>query len=106
MNISNLFMFLTFDVMGDLSFGKPFGMLETEGLNGSDSFIKTMHGFTRVIGSVSHVPWFMRLLQWLPGCLSGEFINFERWCGHMVEKRKQASARRYMIIVNRCSTSW
>ncbi|KAH0614555.1 uncharacterized protein H6S33_000191 [Morchella sextelata] len=81
-------MFLTFDVMGDLAFGKPFGMLETEGLNGSDMFIKTMHGFSRVVGSVSNVPWFMLLLQWLPG-LSGEFGNFERWCGHMVEKRKQ-----------------
>jgi hypothetical protein len=91
MNISNLFMFLTFDVMGDLAFGKPFGMLETEGLNGSDRFIKTMHGFSRVVGSVSNVPWFMLLLQWLPG-LSGEFGNFERWCGHMVEKRKQLSA--------------
>lgn len=78
MNISNLFMFLTFDVMGDLAFGKPFGILETEGLDGADSFIKTMHGFTRVVGSVSHVPWFMFLLQWLPGSLSGEFDNFER----------------------------
>lgn len=88
MNMTDWFGFFTFDFMGDLAFGTPFGLLESKGKNGSDRYVKTMHASMMFVGVLGNVSWFMRLVQWLPG-MSGAHGRFRDWCAGMANKRKQ-----------------
>lgn len=89
-NMTQWFNCFTFDFMGDLAFGKSFGLLESKGTNGSDRFMTTMHSNMAIVGMLGHVGWFIRLTLWIPG-MSGARGKFDAWCGEMVEKRKQVS---------------
>ncbi|OAL50229.1 cytochrome P450 67 [Pyrenochaeta sp. DS3sAY3a] len=74
MNVSKWSMFYTFDVMGDLGFGKPFSNMVT---GKEHPGIHAMHKHLWVLGVVATISWFPRLLSAIPGSDVGlaEFLD-------------------------------
>ena len=81
-------MFLTFDIMGKVGFGKENRQLE------SDSelpAIKGLHDNMGVIGLLSPVPWVIGMLLAIPG-LSGSYGLFMDYCAKQVDEKRRVSA--------------
>jgi hypothetical protein len=78
-------MFLTFDVMGKVGFGKDFRQLEdaTE-----LSAIKGLHDQMGVLGLLSPLPWLLAFLSAVPG-LSGSYGLFMDYCAEQVMAKKK-----------------
>ena len=83
MNVSDWFNFYSFDVMGDLAFGKPFGMLE-KGV--TSYFMKATHDDMKAIGYLGHLTWLMPLIRITPG-LNATSITFWKWTKEQIDKR-------------------
>ncbi|KAK1613515.1 benzoate 4-monooxygenase cytochrome P450 [Colletotrichum phormii] len=62
-NISDWFNFYSFDVMGDLAFGKSFGMLK-EGIK--HYFMTSLHQDMQAIGMFSHMLWLFPIFKNTP----------------------------------------
>lgn len=87
MNVSRWFNYYSFDVMGDLSFGKSFNML----VDGKDSYVLTqLHGHMMRIGLFSHLTWLFPFFKRTPG-LNAEYLKFWRWADGRVKERIQVS---------------
>lgn len=87
MDASLWFNFYSFDVMGDLSFGESFGMLD----RGKEHFIMTtLHGFMSMIGIFGHIMWMFRIFTSLP-LISAGSLKFKGWVKEMVQKRMEVS---------------
>ena len=84
MNMAKWFNYYSFDVMGDLTFGRPFDMLKT----GKDhECIKLLQDGMKPIGFLGQIPWSFPLLKTIPGAAGG--INrFIAWCASQAEERK------------------
>ncbi|KAG8163285.1 hypothetical protein KVR01_006582 [Diaporthe batatas] len=83
LNASLWFNFYSFDVMGDLSLGESFGMLD----RGESHFaMRTLHGFMFMIGVFSHVMWAFRVISNLP-IVGAENVRFKAWVAEQVKKR-------------------
>jgi hypothetical protein len=77
-------MFLTFDVMGLVGFGKDFHQLE----NATEhSAIRGLHDQMAALGLLSGVPWLLSFLGSIPG-LSGSYGLFMEYCGREVQEKK------------------
>jgi hypothetical protein len=88
MDISRWFNYYSFDVMGDLSFGKSFNML----VDGKDAYIlKQLHADMRSIGLFSHLTWLFPFVKRIPG-LNTEYLKFWTWVGESVKSRIQVSS--------------
>jgi cytochrome P450 len=74
LNMSELFNHYSFDVMGDLAFGKPFDMLTTGETHWA---IKLLNEGMDPMG-FGFPPWFFRIVIAIPGAAKGywDFINF------------------------------
>lgn len=82
-DIGKWFKYFGFDVMGDLSFGRPFDMLTT----GNPHFLFGMMESSKpVVGTLIGVPWLFILFQKLPG-ISRVRSNWISWCGVQVQER-------------------
>ena len=84
LNATKWFNYFSFDVMGDLSFGKSFNMLT----KGEEHYaIKLLHDNTRPIGILSPVPWFLHTCTKIPFAAEGvkRFLTYSEQC---VEERK------------------
>ena len=67
-NVTRLFGFFSFDVMGDLTFGKSFGMLESE----KEHFaISTLRQGMLALGIFTPAPWLFVALINIPGLMRG-----------------------------------
>lgn len=86
-DVSKWFNFYSFDVMGDLSFGKSFGMLQ-DGVK--HYFMKALHADMTSVGYLSHLVWLFPLLKITPG-LNSDHLKFWAWCRLQVELRRKVS---------------
>lgn len=78
--------FYAFDVMGALTYGRSFGMLQNAGGAGSRYFLDMTRGSMRLIGLLAHVPWTVLLLEGL-GLAGRAHADFIRWCGSIADER-------------------
>lgn len=79
--------YYSFDVMGDLSFGKSFNMLR-DGIK--HYFMRNLHANVKILGVCALVPWVLSLLKSIP-VLNSDFFEFWRWTRVQVEERRQVS---------------
>lgn len=94
LNASLWFNYYSFDVMGELAFGKSFDMLKT---GEKHHAIKLLHEGTRPVGIFSPMPWLMILMTRIPGLSAG----YQRWisfCEEQAEKRKQVFSPRPSMV--------
>lgn len=86
-NASEWFHYYSFDVMGDIAFGKSFDMIET----GKSHFaLDLLSEGMKPFGVLSPVPWIFCLLTSIPG-LGGGFKRFVDWSAEQVRERKKVS---------------
>ncbi|KAH7402975.1 putative benzoate 4-monooxygenase cytochrome P450 [Cadophora sp. MPI-SDFR-AT-0126] len=85
-------MFLSFDVMGDVGFGKDFGCLES---GTEHAAIKGVHDHMEALGILSNVPWLLNILGCIPGATAG-YTGFFSWCAAEINaKQKQWDPEQY-----------
>ncbi|KAL4919422.1 cytochrome P450 [Aspergillus aurantiobrunneus] len=78
-------MFLSFDIMGNVGFGKEFNNLST---GVEHPGIKAVHDHMAILGTMGHVPWLLNLISHLPGATSA-MAEFFKWCeDEIVQKHK------------------
>jgi hypothetical protein len=77
-------MFLTFDMMGLVGFGRDFHQLENAAEHGA---ISALHGQLALMGLLGSVPWLLSLLGSIPG-LTGSYWSFMDYCAQQVEEKK------------------
>ncbi|KAL2809999.1 cytochrome P450 [Aspergillus granulosus] len=83
MNMAKWFNYYSFDVMGDLSFGKPFNML----IDGKDTyFSQQLHEDMKAIGLFSHLTWLFPFFKRVP-LVNSDYLKFWAWVGEQVEQR-------------------
>nr|P0DPA4.1 RecName: Full=Cytochrome P450 monooxygenase FCK2; AltName: Full=Cytokinin biosynthesis protein 2 [Fusarium pseudograminearum CS3096] len=79
------FNFYSFDVMGDLAFGRTFDMLK----NGTaHPFMELVHSNMLTAGSLSHLPWIFPLLKRIP-LLNQKTLEFQGWLKQQVDWRQK-----------------
>ena len=77
--------FYSFDVMGDLAFGKSFNMVR----DGDAHFILNQLDMLKpFVGAMTCVPWMFILIQNMP-IAKTERANWINWCREQVEERKK-----------------
>jgi cytochrome P450 family 628 len=82
------FNFYSFDVMGDLAWGKSFGMLQ----NGvKHYFMKSLHADMTNVGLFSHLIWLFPLFKATP-VINHEHIRFWKWVKAQVDERRKVNA--------------
>ncbi|KAF8243151.1 cytochrome P450 [Wilcoxina mikolae CBS 423.85] len=87
-NITEFLGYYAFDVMGAISYGRSFSMLEKAGKDGSDYYMKMTHKSMRILGMLGHTPWTVLLLEKL-GAAGKEHIRFMKWCSEIAEERQK-----------------
>ncbi|KIW13029.1 hypothetical protein PV08_08216 [Exophiala spinifera] len=85
LNASKFFHFYSFDVMGDIAFGKSFGMLET---GKSNDALNLLAEGMKPLGVLTPAPWIFCVLTSIPG-LSAGFKTFVAWCAEQIQQRKK-----------------
>lgn len=83
-NVSRWFSYYSFDVMGDLAFGKSFGMLTT---GEAHYFMAKLKEGMLPLGWISPIPWIIPVFAQTP-IIGAGFRELLRWSGEQVEKRK------------------
>ncbi|KAL4910296.1 hypothetical protein BDW74DRAFT_186367 [Aspergillus multicolor] len=78
-------MFLSFDIMGTVGFGKEFNNLST---GVEHPGIKAVHDHMAILGVMGHIPWLLNIIGHLPGATSA-MAEFFSWCeDEIVQKFK------------------
>ncbi|KAH8706024.1 cytochrome P450 monooxygenase [Talaromyces proteolyticus] len=86
MNMSNWFNYYSFDVMGDLSFGKSFNML----LDGKETyFLKQLHADMKMIGIFSHLTWLFPFFKRIP-LINADYLKMWNWVRNRVKERTES----------------
>ncbi|RVX73375.1 hypothetical protein B0A52_03017 [Exophiala mesophila] len=89
-NAAQWFNYYSFDVMGDLAFGKSFDMLE----NGQKHWaIQLLNNGQRGIGIFGPVPWLFVIVSQIP-FLTKEFQKFIKFCEDMMDQRSKMKGDR------------
>lgn len=84
-DISTWAMFLSFDIMGNVGFGKEFNNLAT---GVEHPGIKAVHDHMAIVGIGGHVPWLLNLAGRIPGA-AASLAEFYNWCeDEVVQKQK------------------
>ncbi|EED15645.1 cytochrome P450, putative [Talaromyces stipitatus ATCC 10500] len=82
-DMSRWFNYYSFDVIGDLIFGKSFDMLIT----GKDAYmLKTLHKDMQSMGPFLHSMWILEIFKLIPGLNSSLLVYFE-WVKEQIENR-------------------
>ena len=84
-NVTKWSMFLSFDIMGEVGFGKDFQNLNS-GIE--HPAIKGVHDHMAVLGVLGHVPWLLNIIGRIPRA-AAEYAGFFRWCADEIERKKQ-----------------
>ncbi|KAH6967869.1 cytochrome P450 [Ilyonectria sp. MPI-CAGE-AT-0026] len=84
-NAADWFNFYSFDVMGDLAFGKSFNMLQ-DGVK--HYFMTALHASMTLNGYLSHIAWIYPFVKLIP-IINSENSKFWAWCGNQVEERSK-----------------
>lgn len=83
-NVSRWFNYYSFDVMGDLAFGKSFGMLKT---GKAHYFMAKLEEGMLPLGWISPLPWIIPVFLRAP-IIGAGFRELLRWSGEQIENRK------------------
>lgn len=94
LNIATWFNFYSFDVMGDLAFGKGFEMLK-DGV--AHYFMELSHSGIKSVAAFSHLVWIFPLLKTVP-VLNTQHLRFQAWLAERVRLRREVCLR-----VSHCS---
>ncbi|PIG82069.1 cytochrome P450 [Aspergillus arachidicola] len=86
LDVTTWSMLFTFDIMGDIGFGKDFGNLTT---GRAHSAISAVRDHMRVIAVVSHLPWLLNMLGKIPGAAAG-YQGIFKWCTDQVETKRKS----------------
>lgn len=87
------FNFYSFNVMGDLAFGRTFDMLK----NGTaHPFMELVHSNMLMAGSLSHLPWIFPLLKRIP-VLNRKNLEFQGWLKQQVDWRQKVWERQILV---------
>lgn len=78
-------MFLSFDIMGEVDFGKDFKNLRTGKENPA---IQAIHEHMTILGVLSHVPWMLYLISSIPGATAA-YAGFFKWCGSEIDSKQK-----------------
>lgn len=78
-------MFLSFDIMGDVGFGKDFDSVAS---GTEHPAIKGVHDHMAVLGVLSNVPWLLNLLACIPGATAG-YAGFFSWCANEIKAKRK-----------------
>jgi cytochrome P450 len=85
MNISDWSNYFSFDVVGDLAYGKPFDMLR----EGTAHFVvKLLANGQKGLGIFGCVPWLFVILTKIP-VLNNEYKAFLAWCEEQLTRRQK-----------------
>ncbi|KAE8333837.1 cytochrome P450 [Aspergillus sergii] len=87
LDVTTWSMLFTFDIMGDIGFGKDFGNLTT---GKAHSAISAVRDHMRVIAVVSHLPWLLNMLGKIPGAAAG-YQGIFKWCTDQVETKRKTN---------------
>ncbi|KAJ5946808.1 hypothetical protein N7454_003647 [Penicillium verhagenii] len=91
-NITTWAMFFSFDIMGNVGFGKEFNNLIT---GVEHPGIKAIHDHLAILGIGIHVPWLLFLATRIPGA-SASLAAFFQWCeDEVVQKQKTWDAKEH-----------
>ncbi|KAL3442746.1 cytochrome P450 monooxygenase [Aspergillus insuetus] len=83
MNMAKWFNYYSFDVMGDMAFGKPFDML----IDGKDTYFSLqLHEDMKAIGLFSHLTWLFPFFKRVP-LVNADYLKFWAWVGEQVDRR-------------------
>ncbi|RKL10721.1 hypothetical protein BFJ68_g8699 [Fusarium oxysporum] len=84
-NVSLWVNFYTFDIMGDLAFGKSFNMLE----NGVEhKFFTESHKSQGLLGAFRRLIWFFPLVTAIP-IINSSYLSFQAFIRNQVETRRK-----------------
>jgi hypothetical protein len=89
MDVSAWSMFFSFDVMGEVGFGKDFNNLNT---GVEHSAIKGVHSHMTMLGIMSTVPWLLNVLGSIPGAAAG-YSEFFSFCAGQIREKHKVSHR-------------
>ncbi|KAF5234788.1 hypothetical protein FANTH_11977 [Fusarium anthophilum] len=76
---------ISFDVMGDLAFGRTFDMLKD---GTAHPFMELVHSNMLMAGSLSHLTWMFPLLKRIP-VLNQKNLEFQEWLKQQVDWRQK-----------------
>ncbi|KAM0335212.1 hypothetical protein ACHAQA_000254 [Verticillium albo-atrum] len=85
LNVSNWFNFYSFDVMGDLAFGKSFDMMK-DGI--VHYYMAAVHTSMLAVAAFSHLVWIFPLFKEVPG-LNNDHLKFQAWLEQHVKQRRE-----------------
>ncbi|KAF2209824.1 hypothetical protein CERZMDRAFT_99883 [Cercospora zeae-maydis SCOH1-5] len=88
-DISWLFTHFSFDIMGELAFGRSFDMIQS---GHAHQFMITLHKFMHSLSLLSAIPWMTSLLRLLP--VSAEIKMFQDFAEDCVQERVANSSPR------------
>ncbi|KXX73522.1 Tryprostatin B 6-hydroxylase [Madurella mycetomatis] len=91
-NATDFFLWFTFDVMGDFTFSKSFGMLESQRWH--DIILKTKNARV-LLGPLTPTPWLLHLgIKLLPRVLwMKDWYDSVDWCQQQMEERLSRESR-------------
>ncbi|KAH7014166.1 cytochrome P450 [Microdochium trichocladiopsis] len=84
LNVSDWFNFYSFDVMGDLAWGKSFGMLR-DGIK--HYFMKSLHADMTSVGIFTHLVWLFPIFKATP-ILNATHLEFWGWVNSQMKPEK------------------
>ncbi|KAL9943998.1 hypothetical protein D7B24_000866 [Verticillium nonalfalfae] len=84
-NVSTWFNFYSFDVMGDLAFGRSFDMMK-DGI--VHYYMQAVHTSMQAVAAFSHLVWIFPLFKEIPG-LNHEHLKFQAWLHQHVKQRRE-----------------
>ena len=87
MDMTRLFLFYGFDVMGDVAFGTQLDMLKSGHIHHA---VEAMRKGMKPFGWLTHAPWLFHLLLGVPGAMT-DFYRLVGWAHGEVGKRLKVS---------------
>lgn len=87
LDMAKWFNFYSFDVMGDLAFGKPFDMIK-DGI--VHDYMSVVHTNMLAIAAFTHLIWMFPIIKAIPG-LNRHNEKFQKWLYEHVRQRKEVS---------------
>ncbi|KAH8896942.1 benzoate 4-monooxygenase cytochrome P450 [Thozetella sp. PMI_491] len=85
LDVTHWFNFYSFDVMGDLAFGKSFNMLR-DGI--VHDFMAMVHANMLILGAFKHLIWIFSIFKEVP-IINSENLKFNKWLGKQVHERRK-----------------
>lgn len=91
-NISKWISWYSFDAMGEITYGRSFGMLARRGEDGSDRMLDMTHAMMGSVGAWGHVPWAAFMKEMFTGSVVMH-LRFLEWAHELVVEREQRGMR-------------